>query len=200
LGTVIRLITIIFFESIVQASILKGALSNYLIKPISFIWSTLFKYLSGPIIKFILASPYVILVLTYLFKSTALPNLNLARGGLFLVSMIGGYLISAAFSFIIGLTSFWIDKIAFLSNLNTALILTLSGSSIPVFLFPDKAIEILDYLPFRFMLDFQIKILLNKQFPSIKDLIIMIFYIFVLWILVFLMYKKGLQKYEAYGN
>jgi ABC-2 type transport system permease protein len=200
LGGVIRLITIIFFEDVIQNYIFNGQLSFFLLKPISFLPSTFVKYISGPLIKFLLALPFVIYVAVFTIRANPIQQMSLLRSGLFLGSLLGGYMLSAAFSFIVGLTTFWLQRVFFIKDLNTALILTFSGSTIPIYFFPDKFRQIIELLPFRFMLEFQINILLNDKLPAVAEFLLMIAYLVILWTIVILMYKKGLKKYEAYGN
>ncbi len=200
LGGAIRLITIVFFEDIIENLIFNGKLSLYLLKPISFVGSTFVKYMSGPLIKFLLATPFVVYVAFYAIKNEVITNLTPIRLIIFCGALLGGYLLSAAFSFMIGFTSFWIDRVYFLNDLHTALVLTLSGSSIPLYFFPDTISKIIRYLPFPYMLDLQIRILTKSKLPDIHEFAIMFFYIFITWAIVLIMYKKGLRKYESHGN
>lgn len=190
-GGMIRLLTIIFMDYIIAYEINSGNLSNYLVKPMSFLKYSLFRFLPGVLIKFILALP----LFTFILLVSDL-DISVGMTGekwLLLIPLIlCGYLITSGISYIIGILTFWLHSIDFLNSLNIAITTLLSGSIFPLFLFPRMFDGILKYSPFTYTLDFQLRILLSEETYSYGPFVIMIIWVITIWSIVKILYKLGL--------
>lgn len=196
----VQVCTMLFIDGIIAEHIFSGTLSHHLLKPYSYIKSIIARYCTAPIVKLILSSPFLLAVAFVLIQNRYIENLNFLTILLFLLSLIGGFFLSLSFVFIVGLSTFWTHKTWFLIDLNRAIIFAFSGISMPLFVFPDWAQKIVNILPFRYMLSFQIELLLDPKVITSKSTLVFILYLISLWTIVALMFKKGLKKYEAYGN
>lgn len=70
-----------------------------------------------------------------------------------LVATLGALLLGSAFTVLISLSLFWTVSGEGLTRLVPALVFVLSGMMVPIPLFPDWAQAVLDFLPFRGMVD-----------------------------------------------
>ncbi|MBN2101089.1 ABC-2 family transporter protein [Candidatus Dojkabacteria bacterium] len=199
-ASLIRNVTILFAHDRFANDIYNGNLSGYLLKPFSYIVGYTFRLLTGPLIKFFLVFPFVIYIIYFLISGDYLPYLNLERVILLVISMAGGYLLSFGISLVIGFLVFWTEFMYFFGDMVVATTLLFSGAVFPLSIFPDWAEKILNYLPFRYVLQFQLDILLQEKVPGVRDFAVFGFYLVVVWVVAFWMFRLGVRKYEAYGN
>lgn len=192
--------TFLFIDGLIAEQIFEGALSQYLLKPYSYVLNSLAKYCTAPIIKWLIGSPFIILVLSFLIFKGYVVDISFLKLLLFFLSIPAGLLLNLSFIFIIAFSIFWFDKVWFLSDLGRAIIFIFSGSTIPLFVFSGNFSKIINILPFRYMLSFQLEIIISKSLPSFHSFLIFGLYIIAGWSTVYLLFKKGLKRYEAFGS
>jgi len=196
---IIQTATFIVIDGLVTEMIFSGQISFFLVKPVSFSKLFLARYCTSPIIKLILGLP-IILLLIFLLISNGLINFNLINFLILPFVLLGGFLISFSICLMIGYASFWFSRVYFITDLNIAVFSLFSGSSLPLFIFPEEFENIINYLPFRFLIDFPIDIILEKHLPEFHYFLIFIFYIIIFWLISQFVLKKGLKVYESFGN
>ncbi len=120
----------------------------------------------------------------------------------FIVSMIFATIISFLFYFIIGILAFWLMVTWPINMLLGAVHKLLSGSWIPLWLFPEKARKIVELLPFSQIYYSPVSIIVtNKNADEIlKVLLGQVIWIVVLYIVSLIMWKSGTKRLEVQGG
>lgn len=195
---IVKIFTFLSIDSVISEDIFGGTLSLHLVKPYSYIKAVTCRYLSTPIVKLLLCTPYLVIVLIVFLSKDYIPSVTYLL--LFLLSILGGLSITLAISFIVGLATFWFQRVWFLRDLVLAVTIVLSGASVPLYIFPASLIPVIKILPFRYLADFQMNLILDRSKPVLWEYVLFSFYIASLWIIVYFLFSKGIKKYEAFGN
>ena len=98
--------------------------------------------------------------------------------------------------------AFWFGEVRSIVVAYNIGMLMISGQYIPIRLFPEKVLEIINWTPVPYLVDFPVSIatgIIPVSDWSHKFLYSFIWCI-VLTVLSYLIYKKGIKQYEAYGQ
>lgn len=177
-----------------------GNLSNYLIKPLGYFKNWLTRDLADKALNLSFFS--VEIVIFYLILKPQIvftEHLFL----FFAISLLAA-LLYFFLSFLISAYAFWHPEhngwpLRFLFIM---LLDFLSGSSIPLDIFPPAIVKIFQVLPFSYLVFYPTQIWLNRVNPN---QIINIFLITSFWLIAFylifrLVWRQGLKNYGAYGR
>lgn len=176
-----------------------GELNNILLKPIKFIPSELLsfypKILARIIIPIILITAATFIYPEY-FAPASTGNLML-----FILFTGAGAIIWYLLSSIIASIAFWVLEITYLTTTMDLIIDILKGVYIPVFFFPETLQRILQFTPIPYLLAYPISLYTdNYTTPEVvRNSVVVIFWMIVLYITLRIVYKKGLKQYEGYG-
>jgi ABC-2 type transport system permease protein len=130
----------------------------------------------------------------------------------FVLALPGAWAINFLSMALIGLMAFYIDSATGLFYVWTGLYTLFSGYLMPLSLFPVWLRQISDVLPFRYMLDAPVKMLLGwpivggardtalGRWLAYKTLGIEYAYVALLGLLVMLLWRRGLRRYAAFGS
>lgn len=196
---IVSILIFVVTEGYVSETIESGQLSTFLMKPYSFLKATTVNFLATPVSKFILTFPVIAILLYYLAR-LGFVHFTPLRILLLLPALAGGYLIAVSLGYLAAFARFWFEHSYFLNDLYVALILFFGGAYVPTQVFSPQLYGVVRYLPFRFIMSFPVEILLGKSIPALLDFVILVAYLILLWILVVQIYKRGLLRYEAFGN
>lgn len=179
----------------IQKIVRNGALSSYIIKPLRAI----------PLIYFsVLGTRTLITIFSFLSITLGIAitnNVSLLGILFFIISLIIAALISLSFNIFLGLWYLSVNSISGINSLLTQLIKLLSGALIPLSFFPGGIKQILEVLPFSFVISTP-ALFLSQQSFSTNDfykILIAIFWAIALNLVVIYLWNKALKKYEAYG-
>ncbi len=183
---------------LVGDAIREGKIVSFLTKPLNFLRKELFYYLGGVVYKFIVFTPIFLLAIFLFFKDINFGGLPLLLFWLFVfIAIIINFLIQ----YIVGILAFYFGSVFGLSFAAFTISHFLSGSLVPVDLFPPVLLTVTKYLPFKFIVFVPISIItgrieMGEIFPLLGTSLV---WIIVLYLSANILYKKGLNKYEAYG-
>lgn len=197
---VVRIAIFTLVDNEIGEMIYYGQLSSHLLKPYSFIKSQIARWIASPIVRLTWSAPFIIFAVIYLLDHGFLMNLDPVRILIFILTVIAGFFLSFSFIFIVGFLPFWTEYMYLFSNLNSAITIFFSGGLIPLRYFPEQVLQVVRWLPFRYMLSFQMDVLLDHQLPSSTEFAVFAAYLVVMWGLVPIVFKAGLKKYESAGN
>lgn len=172
-----------------------GEINNYLIKPIN-ILSYLHAYTMGKYgMKIIIA--LISITIGIIIK----PPTSLTAIFLFLLYLPLAFLIALGFNILEGALTFIFTEINGMKNAFNHISRILSGSLIPIYLFPENIKNIVEYLPFPFMVFAPTNALsTNSITPHTYQLLLTAFiWAVVLNILALYLWNKYRKKYEAIG-
>lgn len=188
-------------EKIATDDIKDGELTNYLLKPISYLKINFLDELPWRFIQGTLA------ILTIIFiglVADGLIQITTSPLGLFLaiVSTLLAFFISFLFKMCLGLLAFWLTEINGVLLIFEIIMDICGGIIIPLVFLPSLLQSFLNVLPFAYMVYYPILSLLGKLTTQQQLLIICIQ---IGWLIAFqLLYKflwsQGIKKYTAIGR
>lgn len=180
--------------------IASGNLSNYLIRPIGYFKNWLTRDLADKALNLSFFAPEIIALYFILKPQIIFPHNFI----LFLVISLLAALLYFFLSFLVSTYAFWHPEhngwpLRFLFIM---LLDFLSGSSIPLDIFPPAIVKIFQVLPFSYLVFYPNQIWLNRVDTN---QIINIFLITSFWLIAFylifrLVWRQGLKNYGAYGR
>jgi ABC-2 type transport system permease protein len=179
-----------------------GEISNYLVKPISYIWFWFTRDISNKVLNLLFAF-FEFTLLWAILK----PDLHLQLSGVsvvgFLLSIIAAVFIYFFLSLSTRFVSFWSPENTWgLSFFTIILVETLSGLIFPLDLLPDWAFKIIQFTPFPYLVYFPISIILGRLtgLSLVRILLQSAVWGLILYLLGKYMWKKGLKTYSAEGK
>lgn len=136
-----------------------GSIAIHLLRPINLQVWMLVRSLSESLFALLINGVPLLVTCALVFPLVA--PASLAAAGLFLVSIALAALIGGTFSYLIGIVSFWTYNAWGVSILKQLLIITFSGSLVPLMLLPAWLEEFVRWLPFAAMVNQPIQIYLG---------------------------------------
>ncbi len=181
-----------------------GGLNHYLIKPINYLLcrslDTLVANLVFGLAGMIIVVPIAVFLLKEYFVAVPLfAGYNMLYGFLFLIL---AFILSSEICTILSLVSFFIEQATFVSRIQYLVMPFLTGQLLPIELFPDKLRAVVSVLPFQYLVLKPVQAFMGKVDPATipKDIFIATLWIIGFGSLVYLMWRRGLRRYEAYGG
>lgn len=178
-----------------------GRLSDFLIRPISYFGYVFARDVADKLINTIF-SFFEIGLLILLLR----PPLMVQKEPLWLVLFLFATIIAAVLYFEIGMLlsfiGFWSRETWAPRFVFYILVAFLAGTYFPLDIFPPPIYNILQLLPFTYLVFFPLKIYLGSlnTIFLIKGFIVMSLWIIILWWLVKFLWQKGLKLYTAEGQ
>lgn len=179
----------------------KGDLSNYLLKPISYLTYWFFRDLGDKAmnISFALAELAVVIFLLHppFFLQTNFFFLLLTCISLFCAVSIYFFI-----NFLLGTIGFWSSEVWAPRFILFTLVTFFSGGIFPLDILPKQVFAVFQLLPFTYLLYFPLKIYLGQLSVSaiVEGLTISLAWGIALYMLFTYVWKKGLRMYTAQGR
>ena len=184
-----------FFSENISSDIRLGKISAFLLYPFSFISYQLSLFFSDKLIQFFIGSFFFSIVLFSGWLS-APPLLSLLKAGVFIL------MICLFWFFVqmgLGFVSFWLEETWSLNVSVRFISAFLSGSIIPLDLFPKAFADMLLWTPFPYLIYFPVKILMGDPVSSSFCFIVLSIWIVILFFVTKWIWKKGLDLYTGAG-
>lgn len=182
----------------ISEQINQGNITNYLLKPYSFILESLIKLFGEATINIILITP-VIALISYLGRHI-FPVPPPQHWLLFVFVLLVSEIFYFLFYFLAALSSFWVVRGRSFIYGMLIINLFLNGSLLPLDLFPQKLQTISHYLPFQFLIFTPVQIFLGRiqNWPQLS--LIAALWIVIFTILTLAVWRQGVRKFEAVGR
>ncbi len=177
--------------------ILSGEISIALLKPISLVKQLIYENLGVSLYRFLFISIPVFII------SSLISGFKLCYNNvwLFIATYILSYVIYIYIDLLFGLMQFYTTNFWGISSLKYAIITLCSGRIFPLSIYPKWSQKILDMLPFQYLYDLPLGIIINPENISGWGVIIgMIIWIMVLSIIFQLFYKVAVKKVSIMGG
>lgn len=196
----IKLVSDSHISSSLREDVLDGRLNIFLVRPANFIFSRFLHEAGYKLFSAFLYVP-IIVIISLLFRQYLVFPQNILQVILFLISLILAFLLSSAFQFIIGFACFWIGNNSGPMQLNHLADLVFSGRIAPLVFFPAVLQSIASFLPFQYISYFPAQIYLGQigSEEMIYSFLKAITWILFIWGIVYVMWRRGLKKYEGIG-
>lgn len=189
------------FENIVSRDIRLGNLTNYLVKPVSYL-----KYISMVAIGRIwVAFIFVIFqsaMYILFFGDKMIFNLDIWKILILLAMLFLAFFIKLFFSIIIGMISFWSTEVVGIQSFADILTRFFSGTYFPLAMLPLLFVKISLFPPFAYTFFVPVQFFLGKMTynEAIRGVGVQIVWVALLYFLAKIIYKSGLKKYEGFGS
>lgn len=180
--------------------IFEGKVSNFLLKPVSYLrYITVLSLARSSISVFSAVAIQSIVILA--FSKYIIFNPELIRIILILAMLFVSYFITVFVSMIIGMIAFWTQKISGIEYTLNTMINFLSGAYFPISLLSGIFLKIDMLFPFIYKMYFPANIYLGKITlrEGFIGLGIEIVWLFLLYGIIKIMWKRGVRKYEGVG-
>jgi ABC-2 type transport system permease protein len=176
----------------------QGNVTNYLLKPYSFVIETLVKLFGEATINILLLSPIVALI-SFLGRNI-FPIPPLSHWLLFLGVLLISELFYFFFYFLAALSSFWFVRGRSFIYLMLIVNLFLNGSMIPLDLFPKQFQTLSSFLPFQFLIFTPIQAFLGRITNWPQIILVACVWAIFFGLTLSVVWKKGVRSYEAVGR
>jgi len=195
---ILRQFTVCWVVQPLSRDIRLGEMSARLMRPLDPYWM----YVADHIVALAMRLPIVPPVVLLGFILTgAFVKLSLVALPLFLLALIGAWLIRFNMHYSLGLVAFWTEQATSFEGLLFTIYMVFGGALFPIGLLPPVAREIIALTPFPYMIGFPVDVMLGKL--STVELL-RGFGMQLLWTVAFigarqLAWRRGLRRYAAVG-
>jgi len=176
-----------------------GDINKYLIRPVSYFWYNFMMFLGVNSLYYIVYSS-ILFTFVLIFPSMIFPTFLHFLG--FILAFLLSIYLSYTIYFIMICFAFWFGEVRSLVVSYNVAMLVLSGQYIPIRLFPENILNVLNWTPVRYLVDFPVSIatgLLPYNEWLLGFLVASIWCCF-LSVISLLIYRYGIRSYEAYGS
>ena len=120
----------------------------------------------------------------------------------FTFALIVSIFLSYSIYYIMICLAFWFGEVRSIVVAYNLIMLVLAGQYIPIRLFPESIIKIMELTPFIYLVDFPVSIATGRIPIDLWmiNFIYSIIWCFIIWCVGNLVYSRGIRKYEAYGS
>jgi len=178
----------------------RGEISNFIIKPLSFMAYHIASSLGAFIVEFIIAA--CLLVTLILFFPGISYVISFGRLVAFIVALIAANIIYTQLYLTAGILAFWLRESSFLVQFVKKFVKFLAGGYIPINLFPVLLQNLVLCLPFAATIYLPVQILIQEDLSItslVQTLILQFAWLVVLFLLNALLWKRGIRKYDSVG-
>jgi ABC-2 type transport system permease protein len=185
----------------IAADIREGAISQFLLKPVDYLWYRLSLFFSGRLAFISMASiPLAIFIFCYRQYFLAPPDA--LTFGVFLVSLVLTALLQFFISYAMAMLAFWLLEISTLIFILFAFEYLASGHLFPLDVLPPVLRQILFLTPFPYQMYFPIGIYMGKVAGSDlwRGLAAQLLWVLAAYVFARFMWRRGIKKYSAFGG
>lgn len=181
-----------------EARVQKGELSYLLLRPHHVVHRDLGENIAFKTATFpVMLLTAIGLIITFNPTFTLHPRSILA----FIPTLLLAYALRFAIDWITALGAFYTTRVDAINVIHFFLLLLFSGQMSPIPMLPPQLQAIAAFLPYRWMVDFPVRLFMGRlTFEEIVwGLIAQVFWIVVLFVIGFVVWRNGLKKFTAVG-
>lgn len=185
----------------IAADIKDGNISQFLLKPIDYLWYRFCLFLAGRLTYLAVATVPLAVFIFYLRKYFVLPP-DGGTFGLFLVSIVLTALLQFFMSYMMAMLAFWVMEVSTFIFILFAFEYIASGHMFPLNILPPALEQALYYTPFPYQLYFPVSIYMGKATGAelARGLMLQCFWVIATYAFARLAWKQGIKKYAAAGG
>ncbi len=185
----------------IAADIREGNISQFLLKPVDYLYYRLSLFFAGRI-AFIAVAAAPLVLFIFWFRQYVLPPPHLTAALVFSVSLVLTALLQFFISYGMAMLAFWLLEISTFIFILFAFEYLASGHLFPLDILPPALREALYFTPFPYQLYFPISVYLGKSAGAdmwrglaCQALWVLAAYVFARW-----MWRRGIKHYSAFGG
>jgi ABC-2 type transport system permease protein len=185
----------------IAADIREGNISQFLLKPVDYLWYRLALFFSGRV-AFIAVAAVPLAVFILCFRQYVMPPASLTAMLVFPVSLVLTALLQFFVSYAMAMLAFWLLEISTFIFILFAFEYLASGHLFPLDLLPAALREVLFLTPFPYQLYFPISVYMGKAsgMEIWRGLGMQLFWVLAAYCFARWMWRKGIKKYSAFGG
>ena len=176
-----------------------GDINKYLIRPISY-FNYHFMMFIGVNSLYYTVYSFILLFFIIIFPGLLFPSLLNMIG--FLAALLISIFLSYSIYYIMICFAFWFGEVRAIVVAYNISMTIVSGQYIPIRLFPEHVLDIMQFTPILYLVDFPVSIATGRM-PLESwgfHFMISIGWCVVMWFIGSLVYNRGIRNYEAYGS
>ena len=177
----------------------QGLINKYLIRPISYFGYNFMMFIGVNSLYFIVYSTVIVL---FIFLYPGILFNSWISGTGFLISLILSIYLSYCIYFIMACFAFWFGEVRSIVTAYNLGMLMISGQYIPIRLFPENVLSVIQWTPIPFLVDLPVSIAtgLIVGYEWFDLFLYGLLWCFILTIISFMIYQLGIKDYEAFGQ
>jgi len=185
----------------IAADIKDGNISQFLLKPVDYLWFRLCLFLSGRLTYMAVAFIPLTLFILYLREYFVAPA-NWATFGLFLVSLGLTALLQFFMSYMMAMLAFWVLEVSTFIFILYAFEYIASGHLFPLDILPPALERALYFTPFPYQLYFPVGIYMGKTTGAAlaHGFAMQLFWVVLAFCAARFAWQRGIKKYAAVGG
>jgi ABC-2 type transport system permease protein len=185
----------------IAADIKDGNISQFLLKPIDYLWYRLCLFLSGRVTYLAVAVIPLTLFILYLHRYFVLPP-DWTAFGCFLLSTVLTALLQFFTSYAMAMLAFWVLEVSTFIFILFAFEYLASGHLFPLDILPRGLEQALYFTPFPYQLYFPVSIYMGKTRGAdlASGLLIQGLWVIAAYCVARFAWRRGIRKYSAVGG
>lgn len=185
----------------VSEEIQEGRTAAYLLRPMNYLWFHYWQSMARRVFRFIVGLP-VLIILFWLLRDHLFFVTNPMAYAVLAVACLGAINILFLVDLLHNLFEFWYTNVDSWSIIVSSVVTFFAGTMIPLALLPPYIKTISDWLPFKYTGMFLIDGFMGRlTWPQIgMGLLWQTLWTLIFVLLVIFVWRRGVKRYEAYGN
>ena len=185
----------------IAADIKDGNISQFLLKPIDYLWYRLCLFLSGRMTYLAIAAVPIAIFVLCLRSYFVLPH-DWETLAWFFVSIMLTALLQFFMSYTMAMLAFWVLEVSTFIFILFAFEYIASGHLFPLDILPPALASALHYTPFPYQLFFPVSIYMGKTTGAdlARGLVIQFAWVIATYLLARFAWNRGIRKYAAVGG
>jgi len=185
----------------IAADIKDGNISQFLLKPIDYLWFRLCLFVSGRVTYLAVAAVPLALFIFYWRQYFVLPPDGTTLG-FFLVSTGLTALLQFFMSYTMAMLAFWVLEVSTFIFILFAFEYIASGHLFPLDILPHGVAQVLFFTPFPYQLYVPVSIYMGKIVGAelLRGLLIQMLWVVAAYLLARFAWARGIKKYSAVGG
>jgi ABC-2 type transport system permease protein len=185
----------------IAADIREGNISQFLLKPIDYLWYRLCLFLSGRVAFTTMASIPLALFI-FFFRKNVMPPTDLTALLACIFSMVLAAMLQFFISYTMAMLAFWLLEISTLIFILFAFEYLASGHLFPLSMLHPGLQHVLMFTPFPYQLYFPVAIYMGKITGTQLEtgLVVQFLWVLAAFALARFSWARGIKKYAAFGG
>ena len=177
----------------------QGIINKYLIRPISYFWYHFMMFIGMNSLYFIVYS-FLVILFIIIYPGMLFNSFQSILG--FIISLSISIYLSYCIYFIMVCFTFWFGEVRSIVTAYNLGMLMISGQYIPIRLFPESVLSVLQWTPIPYLVDLPVSIAtgLIDYTNWINDIGFAFLWCLILTVISLIIYRFGIKRYEAYGQ
>ena len=185
----------------IATDIKDGNISQFLLKPIDYLWYRLCLFLSGRVTYLAVALTPLAIFILYLHQYFVLPP-SWTAFSCFLLSTVLTALLQFFMSYAMAMLAFWVLEVSTFIFILYAFEYLASGHLFPLDILPPWIERVLYFTPFPYQLYFPVSIYMGKTRDAdlARGLLIQMLWVIAAYGVARFAWRRGIRKYSAVGG